>query len=71
MRSTGTPRASQVEWFQRDVSGGEERRVFKSWAADGEAGDVGPAAGEVYTFNSTELRMINVEMQLVPPVWLL
>ena len=30
--------------------------------------DEGPVAGKKYTFNSTELRMINVEMQLVPPV---
>ena len=27
----------EVEWFQRDISGGEERRIFKSWAADKEA----------------------------------
>ena len=57
-----------VEWFQRDVSGGEERRVFKAWEADEEAGDRGPEEGKVYTFNSTELRMLNVEMVLVPPV---
>ena len=30
--------------------------------------DEGPIAGHKYTFNSSELRMINVEMQLVPPV---
>jgi len=31
-----------VEWFERDISGGEERRIFKSWAPghedDGSAG---------------------------------
>jgi hypothetical protein len=57
-----------VEWFQRDISGGEERRIFKAWAPDEEAGDAGPEEGKVYTFNSTELRMLNVEMVLVPPV---
>ena len=30
--------------------------------------DEGPEEGKKYTFNSTELRMINVEMQLVPPI---
>ena len=54
-----------VEWFQRDISGGDERRIFRAWEADVEAGDSGPAEGAVYTFNSTELRMINVEMSLV------
>ena len=58
----------EVEWFQRDISGGEERRIFKAWAADEEAGDAGPEEGRVYTFNSTELRMLHVEMVLVPPV---
>ena len=48
-----------VQWFQRDVSGGSERRTFKVWAADEEAGDAGPVDGETYTFNSTELRLIN------------
>ena len=57
-----------MEWFQRDISGGEERRIFKAWAPDEEAGDAGPEEGKVYTFNSTELRMLNVEMVLVPPV---
>ena len=38
------------------------------WAKDDTTGDAGPAAGERYTFNSTELRMLNVEMQLVPPL---
>ena len=57
-----------VEWYQRDISGGEERRIFKAWEAEEKAGDAGPEEGKVYTFNSTELRMINVEMQLIPPV---
>ena len=48
-----------VHWFQRDVSGGSERRTFKLWAADEEAADAGPVDGETYTFNSTELRLIN------------
>ena len=62
----------EVEWFQRDISGGDERRIFTSWKrivdADGKVVDEGPVAGHKYTFNSSELRMINVEMQLVPPV---
>lgn len=61
-----------VEWFQRDISGGDERRIFTAWKrvvdADGKVVDEGPVKGKVYTFNSTELRMIHVEMQLVPPV---
>jgi hypothetical protein len=62
----------EVEWFQRDISGGDERRIFTAWKrvvdADGKEVDPGPVEGKTYTFNSTELRMINVEMQLVPPV---
>ena len=57
-----------VEWFQRDISGGDERRIFKSWAADEATEDAGPEAGRVYSFNSTELRLINVQMQPVLPV---
>ena len=62
----------EIEWFQRDISGGDERRIFRAWRrvvdADGKVVDPGPVEGKKYTFNSTELRMINVEMQLVPPV---
>ena len=36
-------------------------------AADEESGDAGPEERKVYTFNSTELRMLHVEMVL-PPV---
>ena len=65
-----------VEWFQRDISGGDERRTFKSWTADEEAGDAGPEAGRTYTFNSTELRAIarrdasttGIEMTALPPI---
>jgi hypothetical protein len=49
-----------VEWFERDISGGDERRIFKRWD--------GAVAGKTYSFNSTELRAIKVAMQLVPPV---
>ena len=56
-----------VEWFDRDISGGDERCIFKRWSADDD-GKGGPVEGETYTFNSTELRMINVEMQLVLPL---
>ena len=67
-----------VTWFQRDVSGGDERRTFKAWTADLEAGDAGPVEGETYTFNSTELRLIQnpeagpgavqLDMIFLPPV---
>ena len=59
-----------VEWFERPISGGDERRTFKLWTADEEAANAGPAAGHVYTFNSTELRAIgdNIEMTWLPPV---
>ena len=48
-----------VKWFCRDVSGGDERRVFKRWEGQ---------PGNVYTFNSSELREIKLEMQILPPV---
>ena len=59
-----------MEWFQRDISGGDERRIFKLWTADEEANDAGPVAGRTYTCNSTELRTIgdNIEMTWLPPV---
>ena len=49
-----------VEWFERDVSGGDERRIFRCWDK--------AVAGQTYSFNSVELRAINVSMQHVPPV---
>ena len=61
-------------WLQRDVSGGDERRTFRTWAAtpgDEEAGlaaDPGPALGRVYTVNSTELRAVGLVLQPVPLV---
>ena len=62
----------EIQWYQRDISGGDERRIFTAWKrvvdANGKVVDPGPVEGQKYTFNSTELRMINVEMQLVPPV---
>lgn len=63
-----------VQWYQRDISGGDERRVFRLWkqreASDetGEKADAGPVAGTVYTFNSTELRAIDIEMQRLPTI---
>ena len=50
----------EVEWLQRDVSGGDERRTFRKWVATkadvqtGAVADPGPVAGETYTFNSTD-----------------
>lgn len=56
-----------VEWFERDVCGGEERRIFRR-----------REGSNVYSFNSTELRLIEnpgagsaaiqLEMSLLPPV---
>jgi hypothetical protein len=40
-----------VEWFERDVSGGDERRIFKLWAIDAGARDArGRLTGHTYTF---------------------
>lgn len=50
-----------VEWFERDLSGGDERRIFKRW-------NTANADQQKHTFNSTELRAINVSMQLIPPL---
>lgn len=58
----------EVEWFTRDISGGDERRILKRWARDETAGDPGPEESKTYTFNSTELRAIDVKMQPVMPV---
>jgi hypothetical protein len=49
-----------VEWFERDVSGGDERRIFRCWDKT--------VANQIYTFNSVELRAINVSMQPVLPL---
>ena len=49
----------EVDWYCRDISGGDERRVFKNWEG---------VCGKSYSFNSTELRAINLEMQPLPPV---
>lgn len=46
-----------VHWYERDISGGDERRIFR----------VRPnSINENHTFNSTELRAINVRMQELP-----
>ena len=58
----------EVEWYHRDISGGEERRIFKRWARDESAGDPGPEENRKYTFNSTELRAIAFKMQPVLPL---
>ena len=58
-------------WLTRDVSGGEERRIFRKWVAtpaDMEAGcaaDPGPTTGKVYTVNSTELRSVDITLEQV------
>ena len=57
-----------VEWFNRDISGGDERRIFRRWARDESTGDPGPEESTKYTFNSTQLRMLDVKMQLVLPL---
>ena len=64
----------EVEWLQRDVSGGDERRTFRKWVATkadaqtGAVADPGPVAGKVYTFNSTELRAVSLTLEPVGPV---
>ena len=59
-------------WLQRDVSGGDERRTFRTWEATaahaGVEVDAGPVAGKTYTFNSTELRAVGLELEPVAPV---
>ena len=59
--------------MQRDVSGGDERRTFRAWAATAGVGgaeaDPGPLAGKTYTFNSTELRgAVGLVLEPVAPV---
>ena len=34
----------EVQWYARDISGGEERRIFKRWAKDDKTEDKGPEA---------------------------
>ena len=64
----------EVEWLERDVSGGDERRTFRKWVATkadsqtGAVADPGPVAGETYTFNSTELRAVGLQLEPVGPV---
>jgi len=70
----------EVERFQRDAAGGDERRVFKAWTAGGEADDAPRRIeGNEYTFNSTDLRLMSsasanagtaiaLEMCPLPPV---
>ena len=57
-----------VEWYNRDISGGDERRIFKRWMRDESTGSPGPEESTTYTFNSTQLRAIDVKMQPVQPV---
>ena len=79
-----------VEWYSRDISNGDERRIFKRWARDESIDDPGPEVtitsnpkspvllltscfpcwqeNMTYTFNSTQLRSIDVKMQPVQPV---
>ena len=70
----GVLRAQVDPWLQRDVSGGDERRTFRTWEtgrANTEVGceaNVGPVAGVTYTFNSTELRAVGLELEPVAPV---
>ena len=62
----------EVEWMDRDGSGGDERRTFCVWerrvTPDGEVVDPGPEQGKTYTFNSTELRAVDLTLTPVPPV---
>ena len=49
----------EVEWWDRHLSGGDERRIFTTWNG---------VAGQKYTFNSCDLRSIDVKMQPVDPI---
>ena len=67
--------ALQVDpWLMRDVSGGDERRTFRTWEATladvttGAKADDGPVEGVTYTFNSTELRSVGLTLEPVAPV---
>lgn len=61
-----------MEWFERDISGGEERRIFRARTSEGNA--VGNTGQEQHTFNSTELRLIcnpggtpgSIQLQMQP-----
>lgn len=58
-----------VEWFSRDISGGDERRIFKRWSGHDDANDVGEEeAAHENTFNLTQLRAIDVKIQPVLPL---
>ena len=51
------------------MSGRDERRTFRTWEAAaalaGVAADAGPVAGVTYTFNSTELRAVDIALEPV------
>lgn len=53
----------EIEWFDRHISGGEDRRIFKRERHRSEDG-----VEITHTFNSKELRAVDVKMQLVPPI---
>lgn len=48
--------------MERDVSGGDQRRTFHSTPA------METEACQLGTFNSTELRAVDLRLELVPPV---
>ena len=48
-----------VDLFERDISGGDERRIFRRWNG------VGDGVNQ-HSFNSSEFRAIGVEMRPVP-----
>lgn len=50
----------RVEWYERDASGGDERRIFKRWE--------GTLADQQYTFNSMLRGCIPISMQPVLPL---
>ena len=59
-----------VHWFQRDVSGGSERRTFKLWAADEEAADAGPVDRETtLLIRPSYVLSIHHRLQLEPFSW--
>lgn len=58
----------EVLWYERDVSGGDERRTFIARSDIQTDDEEAPPDRVKYTFNSSELRLIKVNMRPVEPL---
>lgn len=59
----------EVIWYERDISGGDDRRTFIRMQTHASSSAVtNEGSPPKYTFNSMELRHIFVKMEEVPPV---